>query len=133
MKYDSLYFNNCLSEMKEMFSLTDEMFFELNDGFFDIITQQIEILRLAVLQKDFDQLILHSHTLKGSSASLRYNNITLIAADIERHAKDRTPYNYGIVIYDLSDEIAQLRTNYHYWKKTYLDKNKNDVNSPHTV
>jgi HPt (histidine-containing phosphotransfer) domain-containing protein len=119
MKYDSAYFDNCLSEMKEMFNLTDEMFLELNDGFFDIITQQIEILRLALLQKDFDQLLLHSHTLKGSSASLRHHNITLIATEIEHHAKEKTPFDYGIVIYTLSEDIAQLRTGYHYWKRHY--------------
>ena len=116
-----------------MFSLTDDMYFELNDGFFDIIIQQIEILRLAVLQKDFDQLILHSHTLKGSSASLRHNTITLIAADIERHARDKIPYNYGIVIYDLSEEIAQLRSSYHSWKRAYLDKIKIETNPHHPV
>lgn len=119
--------------MEEMFSLTDEMFFELNDGFFDIVTQQIEILRLAVLQKDFDQLILHAHTLKGSSASLRHHSISTTAADIELHARDRKHFNYGIAIYDLSEEIAHLRSSYQNWKKTYLDKIKSEENSLHSV
>lgn len=119
--------------MKEMFSLTDEMFFELNDGFFDIVTQQIEILRLAILQKDFDQLILHAHTLKGSSASLRHHNISTTAADIELHAKVRASFDYGIAIYNLSEEIAHLRSSYQNWKKTYLDNIKNETDSLHHI
>lgn len=126
MKYDLLYYDNCLAEMKEMFKLTDKMFFELHDGFFEIASQQIELLRTAWLQKDFHQLILHSHTLKGSSASLRHISISLIAAEMEHHAKEETPFNYAIVIYELSEEIAQLRSQYLYWKNMNLDKINNE-------
>ncbi len=128
MKYDSLYYDNCLLEMKEMFNLTDEMFFELNDGFFEIASKQIEMLRTALLEKNFDQLILHSHTLKGSSASLRHHSITLIAAEMEKHAKEKAPFNYGIVIYELSVEIAQLASQYSHWKSTNLHKTNNNTN-----
>ncbi len=126
MKYDFLYYDNCLREMKEMFSLTDKMFFELNDAFFEIATQQIDLLRTAWLLKDFHQLILHSHTLKGSAASLRHMNISLIAAEMENHAKENAPYNYATVIYELSEDIAHLRSEYMHWKTVNKDKINNE-------
>lgn len=120
MKYDPLYFDHCLCEMKEMFSLTGELFLELNDAFFEIASQQIDLLRFALLQKDMEQLILHSHTLKGSSASLRHESITLIAAGMEYHAKEESAFNYAKAIYELSEEIARLRSQYMQWKAIHL-------------
>lgn len=120
MKHDPFYFDNCLYEMKEMFSLTGELFFELNDAFFEIASQQIDMLRIALLQKDMEQLILHSHTLKGSSASLRHQSISLIAAGMERHAKEGTSFNFATTIFELSEEIATLRSLYMQWKAIHL-------------
>ncbi len=126
MKYNSLYYDNCLAEMKEMFNLSDKMFFELHDGFFEIASQQIDLLRAAWMLKDFQQLILHSHTLKGSSASLRHMSISLIAAEMEQHAKEKAAYNYAIVIYNLAEEIAKLRSQYQHWKSINTHKINNE-------
>lgn len=122
MKHDPLYYDNCLREMKEMFSLTSELFFELNDAFFEIAFQQIEMLRIALLQEDMEQLILHAHTLKGSSASLRHESISLIAGGMEDHAKEGIFFNYPTTIFELSEEIARLRSQYIQWKAINMPK-----------
>lgn len=103
-----------------MFSLPDELFFELNDAFFEIASQQINLIRAAFLQKDFEQLILHSHTLKGSSASLCHLSISRTALEIEEHAKGKEPFDYAASIYTISEEITKLRTLYMNWKPTKL-------------
>lgn len=120
MQQDNSYFDQCFLEMKEMFYLPDEMFFELNDAYFEIATQQINLLRTALLQKDFEQLILHSHTLKGSSASLRHLSVSAIAAEIERNAKEKNTFDYALSIYALSQEITKLQSLYINWKPNKL-------------
>ena len=102
-----------------MFNLPDAIFFELNDAFFDIASQQIELLRIAFLQKDTEQLILHSHTIKGSSASLRHLSINDIAQRIEDHAKSNEPFDYATAIFTLSEEITRLRSLYMHWKPNH--------------
>ncbi|HEX5624050.1 MAG TPA: Hpt domain-containing protein [Sulfuricurvum sp.] len=125
MKHKPSYYDHCLSEMKEMFSIPEELFFELNDAFFEIAAQQIELLRVALLQKDVQQLILHSHTLKGSSISLRHETISQLAAQMERHAKEGSAFNYAKAIYALSEEIARLRGEYLRWKQNTANKPTN--------
>lgn len=119
MKPETSYYDLCFLEMKKMFNLPDEVFFELNDAFFDIAAQQIELLRTALIQKDREQLILHSHTLKGSSASLRHTAISSASGEIERHAKEDTPFDYAAAIYALSEEITRLRSLYMSWKPNH--------------
>jgi len=116
MNQELLYYDHCFAEMKTMFSLPDTIFFELNDAFFDIASQQIELLRIAFLQKDTEQLILHSHTIKGSSASLRHLSVSDIAQRIEDHAKATEPFDYATAIFTLSEEITRLRSLYMHWK-----------------
>ncbi|MDP3266794.1 MAG: Hpt domain-containing protein [Sulfuricurvum sp.] len=120
MNQEVSYYEQCFLEMKEMFYLPDEMFFELNDAFFEIASQQIDFLRSAFLQKNFEQLILHSHTLKGSSASLRHLSVSHAAAEIERHAKTKDAFDYPAAIYTISDEITILRSLYMNWKPIKL-------------
>ncbi|MFA6188120.1 MAG: Hpt domain-containing protein [Sulfuricurvum sp.] len=122
MTQELSYYERCFLEMKEMFNLPDEIFFELNDAFFDIAFQQIELLRTALLQKDMEQLILHSHTLKGSSLSLRHLSISRIAAEIEHHAKEKTFFAYATAIYTLSEEITKIRSQYMNWKSHQSDQ-----------
>jgi len=128
MKQDPLYYDKCFSEMKEMFNLPDEMFFELNDAFFKIASQQIEMLRIALMQKNMQQLILHAHTLKGSSASLRHEKVRYIAAEMERHAKEEAPFEYAKMIYELSEELAKLGSQYLVWKMMYPQNNLYNMN-----
>lgn len=120
MQQEISYYDQCFNEMKEMFYLPDEMFFELNDAFFEIASQQIDFLRTALLQKDFEQLILHSHTLKGSSLSLRHLSISRIASEIENHAKEKEAFDYATSIYALWEEISKLRSLYMNWKPIKL-------------
>lgn len=120
MSQENTYYDQCFLEMKEMFYLPDEMFFELNDAFFEIASQQIDLLRTALLQKNFEQLILHSHTLKGSSTSLRHMSISRTALQIENHAKEQKHFDYATAIYTLSEEITKLRSLYLSWKPLKL-------------
>lgn len=119
MKKELHYFDQCFTEMKDMFNLPDDIFFELNDAFFDIASQQIELLRTALLQKDMEQLILHSHTLKGSSASLRHLIISNLSSEIEDHAKANEPFDYATAVYTLSQNLAILRSQYMNWKPNH--------------
>lgn len=116
MKQEFSYFDQCFTEMKEMFNLPYEVFFELNDAFFDIASEQVELLRIALLQKNMEQIILHSHTLKGSAASLRHLNISKASAEIEYYAKMKGPFDYATAIYKLSESLALLRSQYMSWK-----------------
>lgn len=116
MKQGFSYFDQCFIEMKEMFNLPDEVFLELNDAFFDIAFGQIELLRTALLQKNMEQLIVQSHTLKGSSASLRHLSISNASSKIEYYAKVNEPFDYATAIYNLSEELATLRSQYLIWK-----------------
>lgn len=120
MQQENSYYDQCFLEMKEMFYLPNEMFFELNDAFFEIASQQIDFLRTALLQKDFEQLILHSHTLKGSSVSLRHLSISHTASEIENHAKAKDVFDYAAAIYTLWEEITKLRSLYMNWKPIKL-------------
>ncbi|MDQ1299221.1 MAG: HPt protein [Campylobacterota bacterium] len=120
MKQEVSYYDQCFLEMQEMFSLPDELFFELNDAFFEIASQQINLIRAAFLQKDFEQLILHAHTLKGSSASLRHLSISRTSAEIEHHAKAKGTFDYATSIYTLAEEITKLRSLYLNWKPAKL-------------
>lgn len=116
MKKELSYYDQCFLEVKEMFNLPDEVFFELNDAFFDIATGQIELLRTALLQKNMEQIILHSHTLKGSAASLRHLSISKASAEIEYYAKVKGSFDYATAIYKLSENLAMLRSQYMNWK-----------------
>jgi HPt (histidine-containing phosphotransfer) domain-containing protein len=116
MKKELSYFDQCFKEMREMFNLPDEVFFELNDAFFDIASEQIELLRTALLQKNMEQLLLHSHTLKGSSASLRHLTISNASAEIEHYTKVNESFDYATAIYTLSENLAILRSQYLNWK-----------------
>ena len=116
MEKEPSYYDQCFKEMREMFNLPDEVFFELNDTFFDIASGQIEQLRTALLQKNMEQIILHSHTLKGSSASLRHLTISDTSSEIEHHAKMKEPFDYATAIYKLSENLAILRSQYMNWK-----------------
>jgi HPt (histidine-containing phosphotransfer) domain-containing protein len=116
MKKELTYYDQCFIEMKEMFNLPDDVFFELNDAFFDIASGQIELLRVALLQKNMEQIVLHSHTLKGSAASLRHLSISKASAEIEYYAKVRESFDYATAIYKLSENLAILRSQYMNWK-----------------
>lgn len=116
MNKELSYFDQCFIEMREMFNLPDEVFFELNDAFFDIASGQIELLRTAILQKNMEQIVLQSHTIKGSAASLRHLSISSASAEIEHHAKVNEHFDYATAIYKLSESLAQLRSQYMNWK-----------------
>lgn len=116
MKKELSYYDQCFIEMREMFNLPDEIFFELNDAFFDIASQQIELLLTALLQKDMKQIIVLSHTLKGSSASLRHLSISNASAEIEHYAIVNKPFDYTTAIYKLSESLAALKSQYINWK-----------------
>ena len=116
MKQGFSYFDQCFIEMKEMFNLPYEVFFELNDAFFDIASEEIELLRTALSQKNMEQIILHSHTLKGSSVSLRHLSISKASAEIEYYAKMKGSFDYATAIYKLSESLALLRSQYVSWK-----------------
>lgn len=116
MKKELSYYDQCFIEMREMFNLPDEVFFELNDAFFDIASGQIEFLRTALLQKNMEQIVLHSHTLKGSAASLRHLSISKASAEIEYYAKHKESFDYATAIYKLSESLAILRSQYINWK-----------------
>lgn len=116
MKQELPYFDQCFIEMKEMFNLPYDVFFELNDAFFDIASEQIELLRTALLQKNMEQIILLAHTLKGSSASLRHLSISKASAEIEYYAKVKESFDYATGIYKLSENLAVLRSQYMNWK-----------------
>lgn len=120
MKGSISYYDQCFLEVKEMFNLPDEIFFELNDAFFEIASQQIDLLRTALLQKDFEQLILYSHTLKGSSVSLRHLSISHMAGKIEHHSKEKDTFDYATSIHFLSEEFIRLRSLYMNWKPNKL-------------
>lgn len=120
MQQVNSYYEQCFLEMEEMFHIPNEMFFELNDAFFEIAPQQIDLLRTALLQKNYEQLVLHSHTLKGSSASLRHMSISHIASQIEKHANAKDPFDYATSIYAISEEIVRLRSLYLNWKPLKL-------------
>lgn len=119
MKQNLSYFDKCFIEMGEMFNLPNDVFFELNDAFFDIASEQIKLLRTALLQKDMEQIIVQSHTLKGSSASLRHLSISNASAEIEHYAKVNEPFDYATAIYKLSENLALLRSQYMNWKSQH--------------
>jgi HPt (histidine-containing phosphotransfer) domain-containing protein len=116
MQKEFSYYDQCFIEMREMFNLPDDVFFELNDAFFEIASEQIELLRVALLQKNMEQIILHSHTLKGSAASLRHLSISKASAEIEHYAKLKGSFDYATAIYKLSESLALLRSQYMNWK-----------------
>jgi HPt (histidine-containing phosphotransfer) domain-containing protein len=116
MNKELSYYDQCFIEMREMFNLPDEVFFELNDAFFDIASGQIELLRTALLQKNMEQIVLQSHTIKGSAASLRHLTISSASAEIEYYAKRNEPFDYATAIYKLSESLALLRSQYMNWK-----------------
>ncbi len=120
MQQNNSYYDQCFLEMKEMFNLPDEMFFELHDAFFEIASHQIDLLRTALLQKNLEQLILHSHTLKGSAASLRHMSISRMASEIEKNAKEKNPFDYATGIFSIYEEITKLRSLYMNWKPNKL-------------
>jgi HPt (histidine-containing phosphotransfer) domain-containing protein len=116
MQKELSYYDQCFIEIKEMFNLPDEVFFELNDAFFEIASGQIELLRAALLQKNMEQIVLHAHTLKGSAASLRHLSISKASGEIEYYAKVKGSFDYATAIYKLSENLALLRSQYMSWK-----------------
>ena len=56
---------------------------EILSLFFSTIPKQIEEMKVAIEREDFRALHATSHTLKGTSANLLYDNISKTAAEIE--------------------------------------------------
>lgn len=105
------------SELKRMLPLTDEILIRLNDKFFESIAATLEKLSDAIDTKEYEAIEMHAHTVKGSSASLRYAHISDIAEGLEKNAKAKESYPYEQELSKLSDEFTAAAHGYLLWKK----------------
>ena len=72
----------------------------------NILTQ----MRISEKEKDYEELSLQAHKLKGASSSLCLDEITNIVVEMENALKQESVYNYANAVDELQallDEIKQ--------------------------
>lgn len=75
----------------------------------DLIGQQIQIFREAIVNDDIAAVRMEAHKLKGGAANLTAMRIAKIATEIESLAKANTLEGVGVLVDSLKKEFEELK------------------------
>lgn len=64
------------------------------DIFYESSSTILNNLEASIKQNDYDKIYRNAHSIKGSSSNLLFNNVYLIAKEIEHNAKNELDYPY---------------------------------------
>jgi len=92
-----------LEEAASTLGIDIESMLTLAEEYIDSIQNDLNILLTSINSNDYDQIRSTSHKIKGTSANLRMDYISEIAALMEKSARERTALNYGSLYYGLHD------------------------------
>jgi len=95
--------------------IADELDFDFSDVemllevFVETANETLISLDKAILEDDFENMFMLSHSIKGSAANLLLNNIVKLSKEIELEAKSKNKINYKELFIKLSNEIEKLK------------------------
>lgn len=104
------------TQLKTMLHLTDDIIIRLNNKFFETVSVTIEKLAEAIEAVNFESIATNAHSIKGSSSSLWYTQISEIAQRLEESAKDKERYEYSEALNALREEFLATQKRYVLWK-----------------
>ena len=108
-------FDEVLVKFKEMLHLNDEVMIKLYTKFFETMAVTIETLKDAIAAEHYDAIKLHAHSVKGTSLSLCYNNMSKIAEKIEKKAEASEQYEYEKAFSELLALFNTAHDDYALW------------------
>ncbi len=86
-----------------------EMLKEVLVLYFENMPKQIEEMKEAFAQKDFQSIHTIAHTLKGTSANLQYSNISQTAGELEALAIAQSDENHDALLNKLSIQLSHAK------------------------
>lgn len=103
-----------LETLAQQIGVDTDMLQEVLSLFFTTMPKQIEEMKEALDQKDYETIHIISHTLKGTSANLQYAHISETAAEIEALAIAKVSEGYDALFNKLSIQLAHAKMQIHY-------------------
>jgi HPt (histidine-containing phosphotransfer) domain-containing protein len=108
-------FDEVSVKFKEMLHLSDEVMIKLYAKFFETMAVTLEMLKDAIAVENYDAIKLHAHSIKGTSLSLCYNNLSNIAQKIEKKAEVSEQYEYEKEFSELYAQFNTAHDDYVLW------------------
>ena len=89
-----------MSYTVDLQKIADELDFDLEDiemlmeVFLESAEESLQTLKGAIDSNDLETIYSSAHAIKGSSANLTLNEISVIAKDIESNAREKNSFDY---------------------------------------
>lgn len=104
-----------MSYSVDLQKIADELDFDLEDiemlieVFLESAEESLVLLKTAIQNNDLEEIFKSSHAIKGSSANLILTDISNIAKEIEKEARDGNNINYIEKYETLNNMISNIR------------------------
>lgn len=108
--------NKTLTTLAEQLEIDTDLLKEILILFFENMPGQIDDMRKDLLKKDFENIHVISHTLKGTASNLYYDDIAEAAKEVEilALAKNSDSQTYEKLFNKLSLLLSQAKMNIFY-------------------
>ena len=97
-------------KLKKELMLNDDELIMLLTLFIKKMDKQIPDLQEAINVRDYRQIALNAHSIKGSSGNFRLESLQKNASEMEKMAKDKnTEYDYEKVFLEIKERISKIK------------------------
>lgn len=100
-------FNN----MADRLGLEVDEFIELADLFIETASSEMGRLKTAIEQKNIQEVVESSHSIKGSSGNMGFMEIFEVAKDVEFKARENSLEGADAALNSINDKIGLLKSN----------------------
>lgn len=97
--------------------IADELDFDFSDVemllevFIQTAEETLISLNKAIVENDFENIFMLSHSIKGSASNLLLEDIVELAKILEFESNEKNKINYNEVFIKLSNELKKLKKN----------------------
>jgi CheY-like chemotaxis protein len=104
-----------IQQVKQEFAQDMHFFYKILLTFLKNLDEQIPKLQQGILDKDKEKVAFEAHRIKGGSANLRAQKLSMIARDIEFMGKEEEWGGLPLKLKDLKGEVLRLWQFYKKW------------------
>ncbi len=95
-----------LSDVEKSLGLSAPIIAKLMERFIASNKEQLGIMRAAIADRDFDQIMQSAHSIKGAAATMRFTEYTRMAETMETKALNGEDYDYAKAV-DVMERYAR--------------------------
>jgi len=98
-----------IKNIADKLNFSIENTYKLLDIFYESSSTILNNLETSIKQNDYDKIYRNAHSIKGSSSNLLFNDVYLIAKEIEHNAKNEQDYPYLLKVNEMRTIIKDTK------------------------